>query len=40
MLIWIIAEDIAAGKTIPKEDIESVRRAHKNIVRVLDASNV
>ncbi len=40
MLIWIVIEDIAAGKDIPAEDINSVRRAYKNIERVMEASNV
>ncbi len=40
MLIWIITEDMAAGKVIPTEDINSVRRAYKNIESVMEASNV
>ncbi len=40
MILWIIAEDIAAGKIIPAEDIDSVRRAFKNVERVMEAANV
>jgi len=40
MLLWLIAEDMAAGKIIPAKDIDSVRRAFKNVERVMEAANV
>ncbi len=40
MLLWIISEDMATGKLLSDKDINSVRRAYKNIERIMVASYV